>query len=251
MNIKARLAVSLICICMLGSVAHAEITPTVGFSLDYFGKYVWRGQDVTDEPVLQPSTTIGLGNLSLGIWGNLETTNVNNEKNAFTEVDYTLDYSDAVPGVEGLGYSVGLIAYDFPEAGSQTYEAYFGLSADTLLSPSVTVYYDYDDVDSFYVSAGVGHSLPDILGPDSGVSADLSASLGWGAKKYNNGYWGVNSSALNDLTLGAAFPFAAGPVTVTPSLNYIILTDSDIKGSNAFNADNEYFFAGIGIAMEF
>lgn len=246
-----KMVLGLACVCICGSVVQAEIDPTVGLSLDYFGKYVWRGQDVTDEPVLQPSATIGLGNLSLGIWGNLETTNVNNEENAFTEVDYTLDYSDAVPGADGLGYSVGLIAYDFPEAGSQTYEAYLGLSVDTLLSPTVTAYYDYDAVDSWYVSAGVGHSIADILGPESGVSADLSASLGWGAKKYNNGYWGVNSSGLNDLTLGAAFPFAAGPLTVTPSLNYIMLTDSDIKASNAFNADNDYFFAGIGVSMEF
>ena len=246
-----RTVLTLACICMMGPAAQAEITPTVGFSLDYFGKYVWRGQNLTDEPVLQPGASVGLGNLSLGIWGNLETTNVNNEKNAFTEVDYTLDYSDSVPGVDGLGYSVGLISYDFPEAGTQTYETYLGVNADILLSPTLTAYYDYDDVDSWYVSGSVGHSFADILGPESGVSADLSASLGWGAKKYNNGYWGVNSNALNDITLGAAFPFAVGPVSVTPSVNYIILADSDIKGSNRFDTDNEYFFAGIGISMEF
>lgn len=251
MKMTVKMVLSLACVCLAGSVAQAEITPTVGLSVDYFGKYIWRGQDFTDEPVLQPGATIGLGKVTLGIWGNLETTNVNNEKNAFTEVDYTIDYSDSVPGVEGLGYSLGIISYDFPETGAQTYEAYLGLSLDTVLSPSLTYYYDYDDVDSSYVSVGVGHSIPDILGPDSGVAADLSASLGWGASKYNNAYWGVNDSAINDLVLGAAFPFGLGPVTVTPSVNYVILTDSDIKASNAFNTDNEYLFAGIGVAMEF
>jgi len=248
---KVKLALNLACIFVTASVAHAELTPTVGFSLDYNGKYVWRGQNLTDDPVLQPGATIGLGNLTLGIWGNLETTTVNGERDNFTEVDYSLDYSDSIPGSEILGFSVGLINYDFPEADAQTYEVYAGLSVDTFLSPSVTYYYDYDDVDSSYVSVGIGHSIADILGEESGVSADLSASLGWGAKKYNQFYWGANDSALNDLALGAAFPFAVGPVTVTPSLNYIMLVDSDIKSTNAYSTDNEYFFAGIGVSMEF
>jgi len=252
MNMMRKLVLSLALGFTLTSAAQAEIDPTVDLSVDYNGKYVWRGQNLTDDPVLQPSASIGLGNLTLGIWGNLETTNVNGEKSAYTEVDYTIDYSDSVPEVEGLGYSVGIISYDFPEAGAQTYEAYLGLSLDTLLSPGFTYYYDYDDVDSSYVSFGIGHSIPNVLGEDSGVSADLSASLGWGAKKYNNAYWGVEKSAVNDIALGAAFPFAVGPVTVTPSLNYILLADSDIKGSTNFGGPtDDLFFAGIGVSMEF
>ena len=256
MNMKVKLSLSLACICMLASVTQAEITPTVGFSVDYYGKYVWRGQQIVDDPVLQPGASIGLGNLSFGIWGSMDTTNINGEKNAFTEVDYSIDYSDEVAGVEGLGYSVGLICYDFPESeadgGLQTYEAYLGLSLDTFLSPSLTYYYDFDDVDSSYVSVGIGHSIADILGEGSGVSADLSASVGWGAKKYNNSYWSVNESAFNDITLGASFPFSVGPVGITPSLNYVILADSDIKNSTNFRGpNNNFFFAGIGASIEF
>jgi len=61
MNMKVKLALSLACIIVTTSVAQAELTPTVGFSLDYNGKYVWRGQNLTDEPVLQPGASIGLG----------------------------------------------------------------------------------------------------------------------------------------------------------------------------------------------
>ncbi len=254
MKMRVKLAFIAVFVLMIASVAQAEIeiTPTVGFSVDYNGKYVWRGQNVTDDPVLQPSTSIGLGNLTLGVWGNMETTSVNGEKNALTEVDYTIDYSASVPGTEELGYSVGLINYDFPTGTAQTYELYLGLSLDTLLSPSFTYYYDYDDVKSSYVSVGIGHSMADILGEGSGVSADLSASLGWGAKKYNNAYWGVNESAVNDIAFAAAFPFPAGPVTVTPSLNYIILSDSSIKGSTNFGGPtSDLFFAGIGASIEF
>lgn len=254
MNMKVKLTLSLACVCMLASVAQAEITPTVGFSLDYYGKYVWRGQNLVSDPVLQPGASIGLGNLSFGIWGSMQTTDIQGEKNSFTEVDYSIDYSAEVPGIEGLGYSIGAICYDFPKvtgAASETYEVYFGLSLDTLLSPSFTYYYDYDDAMSSYVTFGIGHSISDIFGEGSGVSADLSASLGWGAKKYNNWYWGVNDSGFNDLTLGAAFPFAVGPVSITPSINYVILTDSDIKASNTYDTDNEYFFAGIGASIEF
>jgi hypothetical protein len=251
MSMKARVAISFAYFIVTTSVTHAELTPTVGLSLDYNGKYVWRGQNLSDDPAVQPGASIGLGNLTLGIWGTMDTTNINGEDDNFTEVDYTLDYSDAVPGSEILGYSVGLINYDFPQADTQTYEVYLGLSLDTFLNPSVTYYYDYDDVDSSYVSAGIAHSIADIFGEESGVSMDLSASLGWGASGYNQFYWGSNDSALNDLALGAAFPFSVGPVTVTPTANYVVLVDSDIKSSDAYDTDSDYFFAGIGVSMEF
>jgi hypothetical protein len=38
MNMKVKLALSLACIFATASVAHAELAPTAGFSLDYNGQ---------------------------------------------------------------------------------------------------------------------------------------------------------------------------------------------------------------------
>ncbi len=66
---------------------------------DYFGKYIWRGQNISDDPVFQPSISAGYAGLTASIWGNIELTNINDNSGDFSEIDYSLDYSAALPGM--------------------------------------------------------------------------------------------------------------------------------------------------------
>lgn len=226
----------------------------VEFTVDYFGKYVWRGQNLSDDPVFQPGMSLGYGGLTFGIWGNLETTDINRNSGEFTEVDQYLDYSADVPGLEGLGFSLGLIYYDFPGTlYPRTAEVYWGLSLDAPLSPSVTFNHDIDEADGLYVSVGLGHSMEKILelGPEAPVAMELSANYGWADRSYNQYYWGLNDSGANDLTLSASFPFEVAGWTVNPSINYVALIDNDIKKTNAYGTDDDLFFVGIGLSKGF
>ena len=221
---------------------------------DYVGKYIWRGQNLTDGPVVQPGVSVTVDKLTLGIWGNLETTNVNIESGEFTEFDFYLDYSGDVGFIEGLSYSLGLINYQFPSAADTT-EFYAGLALDVPLSPSVTVYQDVDAVDGTYVSLALGHSL-ELVGADEGpvaIGMDLGASLGWGNAAYNTAYWGatVTTGELNDLVLSIGFPMDIYGVSITPSLNYISLVGDQIQNSNAFDTKHDYFIASVGAAKGF
>ena len=65
---------------------------------DYFGKYIWRGQNLSDDPVFQPGISFSYKGLTAGLWGSLETTSINNNSGEFTEWDYSLDYSGEFPG---------------------------------------------------------------------------------------------------------------------------------------------------------
>jgi len=253
MKMKARLVLmaSMTSLIWCASIQAGEAS-TVGVTLDYNSKYIWRGQLLTDDPVFQPGVSVGVGPVSASVWGNMDLTSVNGEKGQLTEVDYAIDYSASVSMVN---YSVGAIYYDFPpltnDAG--TTELYLGLGLDVLLSPSVTVYYDIDDIHGTYVSMGIGHTFDKLvdLGEDAGMGLDLSAAVGWGSGAYNTDYWGVSDSAFNDLTLGVALPVSLGEVTITPSVHYVSLMDSKIKASDAFSTDNDYVYAGIGLSLEF
>lgn len=214
---------------------------------DFFSKYVWRGQNLVDGAVFQPGVSVGYKGLTASVWGNLDITNKNDNSGNFTEVDYALDYSGTVPGVEKLGYSVGAVYYDFPNTGvHHTTELYLGFSLDVPASPSVTVYRDIDQADGTYVALGVGHSIEEIASLPFGV--DLSANLGWGDSNYNDAYWGTAGSELNDLTLSVGFPFSVGPVSVVPSVTYVKLLGSNIKD---VADDDSLFYAGVGLAYEF
>ncbi len=226
----------------------------IDFSADYFGKYIWRGQNLNDDNVFQPGVSVGWRNVTVDIWGSLELTDFSDHRNEFTEFDYSLDYSDDVPGMKGVGYSVGLIYYDFPNTKLfDTTEAYLGFSFDLPLSPSVTWYLDLDEAEGSYVNVGVGYSIEKIceLGPDVPVAMETGASLGWGSSSYNKYYWGTDHAKLNDLVLSASFPFEIGGWTITPSLNYVTLVSDGIRNTDAYDTSSDYFFAGIGASKGF
>ncbi len=228
----------------------------IGFEItaDYYGKYIWRGQNLTDDPVFQPGISMTMGGFTGGIWGSLDTTNKNGQSGEFTEYDYSLDYSGDVPFLDKVGYSVGVINYYFPSA-EDTTEVYWGFALDIPLSPSITFYHDVDDIKGTYISAGLGHSFENIfeLGSNMPIGMDIGASLGWGSASYNKGYWGstVDSGRLNDLALSVAFPVEIAGWTIAPSLNYVTLMSNQVRKSDTFSKDNDYFFAGVSLSRSF
>ena len=195
------------------SMVFAENEISFDVTADYFGKYIWRGQNLSDDPVFQPGLSVSYGNLTAGIWGNMDLRNINDKSGDFSELDYILDYSADLPAPEGVGYSVGMIYYDFPGStkdGSRipdTLEVYWGLNFDMPLNPSITVYHDVDEAEGSYVSLAFGHSIEKIaeLGQDIPVGMEIGASLGWGSGSYNKYYWGTDQSKLQDLTFSVSF----------------------------------------------
>ena len=224
------------------------------FTSDFNGKYVWRGQNLVDDPVFQPGFSASYKGLTAAIWGNLDLTNINGNSGDFSELDYSIDYSGNLPDVEEVGFSIGAIYYDFPGTTvPSTTELYWGFNLDTTLSPSITFYHDIDEADGLYISAGIGHSIEKIfeLGPENPVAMELGASYGWGDSSYNKYYWGLNDSKANNLTLSASFPFEVGGWTVSPSIYYVALVSSSIRKTNAYGTDDDMFFVGIGLSKSF
>ena len=233
----------------------------IGFELsaDYSGKYIWRGQNLTDDPVFQPGISAIYGNFTAGIWGNLDLTNINDRNGNFLEMDYYLDWSDDLPNVEGISYSAGLIYYDFPGSYADgtrlpdTLEAYLGLNFDLPASPSITAYHDLDEAEGTYISLGIGHNVKQVLelSPGVPVGMDIGATLGWGSGSYDKYYWGTDQSKINDLVLSVSFPFEIEGLTITPSLNYVTLLSDDIRDTDTYGTASDFFFVGIGLTKKF
>ncbi len=226
----------------------------IGFAVtaDVFGKYIWRGQDLVDDPVVQPGASVTLGELTASAWGNLETSDINDEEGEFAEFDWTLEYANDMPHLDGASYAIGVIHYHFPSAGNTT-ELYAGLAIDCLLNPSVTLYRDVDEADGTYVALGVAHGVLVLPSEDNPVNLEVGATLGWGDSSYNGAYWGATASTseLNDLVLTIALPLELMGWSVTPNATYVTLLGGDVRSSNAFGTDDDHLFGGVGFAREF
>jgi len=223
-------------------------------TVDYVSKYIWRGQNLDDDEVFQLGLSVSYKGLTAAIWGNLELTSINGNGGDFSEVDYTLDYSGKISGIKGVGYSLGASYYSFPGTKvKDTTEVYAGLSLDLPLRPSVTFYHDLDEADGTYISLALEHSVERIakLGANMPVGMQLGTSLGWGSGSYNKYYWGTDQSKLNDLTLSASFPVEIGGWTLAPSLNFVTLLSDDIRDTDAYGTDSDFFFVGISLSKSF
>jgi hypothetical protein len=235
----------------MGTVGWAEDSVSVGVAADLFSKYIWRGQNLVDDWVLQPSASVGYQGFTGSVWGNMDLTGDAVGSGQFNEVDLSLDYSNTVPGLDKLGYSVGAIYYNFPNTGGPaTAEVYGGLSLDVPLSPAVRWYYDFDEIEGSYIQLSLGHTLEKIWGwrDDCYCDLQLGASLGYGTAGYNDGYFGVDDGAVNDLTLTAGLPICLGKLTIRPSVGYSIMIDDDIRAATG-KSDN--FWGGVGFAYNF
>lgn len=203
-------------------------------------KYVWRGFLLDDDPVLQSGISLGAGGFSGSIWGSFD---IDNEDalTASEEVDYVLSYSFSL---KNLTFSLGHTYYDFPTAKIRSKEWFVGTEIDTLFSPSVTVYRDYEDeIDGggfgTYTSLGLSHSLP----LNKYVTLDLSGSYGINHELF---ILGDGSDAL----FGASVSVVPGEgVTITPGIYYSV-PFGDLKDSLDGNQDSE-FYSGVTVSLSF
>ena len=241
-------------ILFVGTITAEDIDFEI--TTDYYSKYIWSGQNLSDDSVIQPGASVSMFGLTASWWANIETTRINGNSGEFTEHDWSLDYSGDIPGLDGIGYSVGVIHYSFPSANpTNTTEIYWGFGLDLPLSPSVTVYHDIDEAEGTYVSLGLSHSIEEfaVVLDDIPVGLELGASIGWANRTYNKFYWGdtANANRFNDLAFSISFPFEVYGLSLTPSLNYVTLVDERIAKANPYNKDDSFFVAGISIAKSF
>lgn len=219
-------------------------------------KYIWRGIRMNEEGVNQGSIDASyeagdLGTVGVNVWYNLNLDNENAAENLgdsgeFSEVDYTLYWEKSF---DALTLGAGFIYYDFSEVNDDnlgsTKEVYVSVAYDTFLAPSVTVYYDFEDVDGFYVDFSIGHSV------DLGVldaTLDLGASIGYADDDQASFYYSGAESGFSNYSLSAAvnFPLLEN-VTLTPSVMYYgLLEDADTKDM----ADDDFVF-GVNLNLSF
>jgi hypothetical protein len=239
-----------------GTAAAEDKVVTYGVSLDYFSKYIWRGQNVDNSSVLQPTISASAYGFTGSIWGNLDMTNKSavapDDAGEFSEYDLTLDYTTTIPGTDWLSGSVGTIYYQFPnQVISPTTEIYTGFSLPKVpLTPTFKWYRDIQAIHGSYFQFGIGQLFEKVyvMNENCYCGLQLGASYGWGNGAYDKGYFGVNSGQSNDLTLSAALCTQVYTWMIKPSINYSTMLSNSIREATD-KSDN--LWVGVGISTSF
>lgn len=224
---------------------------SVSFDSTFSGKYVWRGITIVDDPVYQAAVTVAYKKFSFSLWGNMELTDINDYGEGFgsgirefTELDYTLDYSNSIGN---LNLSAGMIHYQFPNTPFEsTTELYAGLGFDSLLSPSITVYRDVDQANGMYAVVSASHSIQ--LWAEY-FTLDASGWLALGSSAHNQFYYGSEDLGAADAGLSISMPITLnGSWTVIPSLHFSTLLESSIR-ETVGQPDNVWI--GLGLSYSY
>lgn len=125
---------------------------TVETNFAYQSEYVFRGVQLATES-FQPSIDLGYDAFYLGLW-----TNQPIEDGSADEIDYYAGYKFKANDLLTLDF--GATVYHYPDSvgNNETLESFLGASFDTIASPAVYVYYDYD-LEAFTYEASAGHSF--------------------------------------------------------------------------------------------
>lgn len=144
---------------------------TVG--VDVSSAYVFRGVTLNEGFVAQPYLEVTGLPIDIGVWGNFDIEDDDArgvDGGQFSETDYYASY--ALP-VEEVDVSVGYTEYTYNNGDLDAdREVSLSLGLDTILAPSLGIYYGLDGLieENVYLEAGVGH--------DIAVSEDIGLSLG-------------------------------------------------------------------------
>jgi len=148
-------------------------------SLGVYDKYLWRGIDLSDSTaVTQGSADVTVNGFKLGVWGNAQLDDDGAwEGGEVNEVDVTVEY--AFDMGEMLSAKVGNVTYLLKDM-DDTSEAYAGLTVNTVLSPTFTAYWDWDEAEEngLYYTLAVSHTFE----PCSYAAINLGALVGYNDK---------------------------------------------------------------------
>ncbi len=251
MGEKLRMAVLIVFFMSLPLILEAKVKVAIDTDISAASKYIWRGMDINNEFVLQPSFTAAVASFSFNVWGNMDTTNYGkkagygDQAGEFTEIDLTVNYNYSY---DIFNLDGGIINYTFPDnVGESTYELYISTSLDTIFSPTVAVYYDFDEINGFYCNIGASHSFK-IL-PEQQI--DVVASIGYGSSNFNKGYFKEDSSGFVDFNIGASISYSINKhVTLKPFVTYSSIVDKDLRKTKTYK-HNDNFYGGLSISASF
>jgi hypothetical protein len=202
--------------------------------------------------VIQPSVGIAYGSFGANIWANYDSDSKIDEGDGhgeFSETDLTLSYSFSV---EKWNFSAGYIYYAFTGV-NDTQEVYLSTTYSTLLNPTLTLYYDYDEGNGAFVIAAISHSFQVFKGSSLKLSASVSYDI-------NNKVMGFDENGddfinfyTGELSAGLSIPITKA-ISITPKVAYSFPLSDDakeaIKGISD-DGDNDILYGGINVTFSF
>ena len=246
----------------VSALAEEEKSPlSVEASVDVLSDYIWRGMISNDNPVWQPSVTVGFdagdfGSLGLNVWQTYDLTHkrgtATNSRRAggLQEIDYTLTYGLSLGDFD---LELGHVFYTFPDNnGHSDQEVYASVAYNNdFVTPSAAAYWNYsdsagNDTSYVYFTLGLSHDF------EVAESLTLSpgASLGFGDHAMTGSEGGTE---LTDSTVGLSASYAVTDnFSLGAQLNYTWTPSHTLRHEGWMGEDkDQILWGGVSAKLSF
>jgi uncharacterized protein (TIGR02001 family) len=175
-----------------------SVTTNIGFASDYYARGVSQSWH---KPAVQGGFDVAHSSgFYAGVWGSNITPNTYPDANA--EIDAYAGYNGSVPGVEGLGYTVGAIGYFYPGGSWKKY----------VNTSNVNQTPEGGRWDTYEANAGLSYKW---------LSAKASMTLGdWYGAEQKTG-WTSGTKGSTYFELNAAIPTPVAGLTLIAHVGHL------------------------------
>jgi len=209
---------------------HAAESLPLAFDVktDIYSAYVWRGKALDKHAVAQPSVIATLdakeaGSFSMKVWSNWDLSQRDADSKA-TKTGGGINVLNVTPSYTKtfgpVGLTVGNIFYTFPGDGypknsKSTYELYTTVAyKNPVVTPSLSVYYDYRDVGDSFLEDNPAKDLYARAALDKSVrladrvTAGGTLLAGYGTSHYNKVRYCSSDEGLADYETSVSVAYA-------------------------------------------
>jgi hypothetical protein len=213
-------------------------------SIGYYSNYVWRGQTLSGDWVVQPEVNLSYEGFGVGLWSNYDS-----ETEEMNETDFILNYARSS---DKINYEVGYMYYRIDEA-SDTQEFYLTVAHDSLLKPYASFFWDTQKGSGGFLELGAGYSHP----VTEGVSIDLGADI---SMVFQNGALGRDENGEEftglyncDLSIGTTIPIVEmWSVEATAAYTFALSDDAEWAIEQAsVDGESSLWWWGLALTMAF
>lgn len=212
----------------------ASLNAAVDISTAYTSDYYFRGTQLADS-FIETAIDYSDGDFYLGVWTAQPFSAADDDSLYGNEIDFYGGYGIALG--ESISLDVGLTAYVYPEldeGDTATYEGFIGVAFDTVLSPSIYMYYDVTlEVLTFEGSLGYSVEIDESSTIDFGVAAGLVSPDEGDSAMYYTASVGYGLSLAENASFSASLNYQDG--------------ESELTGGNW---DDGFYFS-VGLSASF
>jgi phage pi2 protein 07 len=231
---KIKVILTIVSVIMLSQMCFSQDEPgdsnktiSLGITVDYNSRYMWRGMSLSEGSVIQPSGYISLKDINFAIWSNFDLKSSRSNR-SLNEIDAIVTYPIEL---KSLSIEPSLLLYTYPYTHEQSSTLELGLK----VTKSLLKYFSAYSTNNFEILRYPGVYYGELgLVYEKEITEKskigLSTGIGWSTSKFYTLYAGNSKSGFNAYFFNMFYNYDLnGGISFKPRLEFYSILNKQLQ----------------------